>query len=525
MSRAGRAFLLLALAGMVGCGPRAGIPDDVLIIGQAAEPRSLDPHAATALNDFRIAANIYEGLVRFGSGTLEIEPSLAEEWTISEDGMVYRFVLREGVRFHDGSIFDAEAVRFNFERMIDPEHPFANTGPFPLAFFFGNIERIETPDSRTIELHLDEPFAPLLSNLASPTGFLVSPAAVRAHGTAYGRNPSGTGPYRFERWESNRLVRLQAQEHYWNGTARTPTLIFRPITDENARLTELLSGGVDLVAEIPPDMVAFFRGNEEFHAVEAVGPHLWFLILNTREPPFSDPRMRRAANMAVNRAAMIEHLLQGTASEAVGAIPRAFEWAVDPTLEPYPYDPDAARALIREAGQEGASITLYATESGSGMLVPAEMAVAIQADFAAVGLDVRIETFEWNTFLDRVNAGLTESAHMAQMAWMVNDPDTLPFLALRKAAWPESGGFNSGYYHNPEVDELLGAARSSRDFAERGALYQRIDRILYEDAPWVFVASWRQNAVASTRVHGLQLEPSFLFLLQDVWKTKKESAP
>jgi len=514
----GGLLLTLTLC-IAGCDFRKPLPVDTLVIGQIAEPKSLDPHVATALNDFRIAANLYEGLVRFRSGTLEIEPALAESWTISDDGKTYTFQLREGVRFQDGTSFDAEAVRFNFERLLDEDHPFAHTGPFPLAFFFSRIQEIETPDPRTVRFQLDEPFAPLLSNLASPTGFLVSPAAVRKWDDTFGRHPVGTGPYQFGEWQSNRFVRLEANPDYWDGEARTPTLYFRPITDENARLTELLAGGVDIVAEAPPDVVTYFREHAEFHVVESAGPHLWFLILNTRHGPFADVRMRRAANLAIDRAALTRDLLQGTATQAVSAIPRAFDWAVDPELQPYPHDPEEARRLIREAGFEGAAITLYATESGSGMLAPREMAAAIQADLAGVGLEVKIETFEWNTFLDRVNAGLGEEADMAEMAWMVNDPDTLPFLALRQEAWPEAGGFNSGYYANAQVDEWLQTARSMVDPAARGDLYRKVEAATYRDAPWVFVASWRQNAVASKRVHDLQLEPSFIFLLKEVWKS------
>lgn len=510
-------FSIALICGGCGC-QRRPLPDDVLVVGQIAEPKSLDPHASTALNDFRIAANLYDGLVRFRRGTLEIEPALAESWEVSPDGLTYTFPLRRDVRFHDGSPFDAEAVRFNFERILDDDHPFHNTGPFPLSFFFSSIKSIETPDSHTVIFRLEEPFAPLLSNLASPTGFLVSPAAVQKYGKAFGRHPVGTGAFVFESWESNRLVRVRRNPDYWDGPAKIGTIIFRPLTDENARLTELLAGGCDLVVEVAPDIVTFFRARKDFHVLETAGPHLWFLILDTREGPFRDVRVRRAANLAINREALVRDLLQGTATEAVGPIPRAFAWAADPALKPYPYDPEEARRLIAEAGLDGKEVTLYATEGGSGMLAPKQMAAAIQADLAKIGLRVRLETFEWNTFLARVNAGLEGPADMAEMAWMVNDPDTLPFLALRRAAWPSEGGFNSGYYENPEVDRLLEQARRTPDRAARGALYRQVDRIVYEDAPWVFVASWKQNAVATDRVHGVELQPSFLLLLNEAWK-------
>ena len=187
-----RAVVVTALA-LFGVSAAAQTPPNVLVVGQIAEPKSLDPHAVTATNDFRILVNLYDGLVRYKDGTLEVEPALAESWTISDDGKTYTFKLRQGVRFHDGSAFNAEAVKFNFDRMLKDDHPFHDTGPFPLSFNFSAVEAVNVIDDSTVEFKLNEPFAPFLSNLAYPTGLIVSPAAVEQHGKDFGRNPSGTG--------------------------------------------------------------------------------------------------------------------------------------------------------------------------------------------------------------------------------------------------------------------------------------------------------------------------------------------
>ena len=228
--------------------------------------------------------------------------------------------------------------------------------------------------------------------------------------------------------------------------------------------------------------------------------------------------MRQAANYAVNKSALVDNVLEGTAEVAAGPTPPAFAWAYNESLEPYPYDPEKAKALLAEAGMTNPELTFYVTEGGSGMLDPVAMGTAIQADLEAVGFDVTIETYEWNTFLGNVNPGLEGKADMAEMAWMTNDPDTLPFLALRTDAWPDKGGFNSGYYSNPKVDELLEAARVSNDQDERADLYKEMQVIVQEDAPWVFVANWKQNAVTSDKVENFALEPSFFLLLKDVVK-------
>lgn len=524
MGGVGTAFLLVfaalglgvALLAVTAPG-RSAIPRDVLVVGQTAEPKSLDPATVTASNDFRILVNLFEGLTRFKSGTLEVEPALAQGWEIADGGRTYTFHLRPGVRFHDGTPFDADAVKFNFERMLDPKHPAADTGPFPLSFFFSAVKAVEAVDPLTVRFRLEAPYAPLLSNLAYPAGLIVSPKAVTEAGKAFGRQPVGTGPFRFAAWESNRQVALVRNDAYWGDTARLAGLVFRPITDANARASEMLAGGLDLMVELPPDNIASFQDPSRFqlHAVE--GPHLWFLILNAREGPFRDRRARQAVNFAIDKTTIADNVLQGTASVPAGPISPAFGPASDPELKPYPHDPAKARALLKEAGAEGAKLTFRVAEGGSGMLEPIAMATAIQADLAKVGLDVRIETFEWNAYLARVNAGLGD-ADMAEMAWMTNDPDTLPYLTLRAAASPDKGGFNAGSYANPALDRLLEQARAETDADKRAALYRQVDRLVHDDAPWAFVASWRQNAVTAKEVTGFKLEPSFLLDLRGVGK-------
>jgi len=520
MLRLAQLSLTAAFAGLllIPSPAAAQTPPGVLVVGQIAEPQSLDPQAVTAVNDFRILVNLYDGLVRFADGTLEVEPSLAESWEISDDGLTYTFTLREGVTFHDGTPFDAEAVQFNFERMLDEEHPFHDTGPFPLAFFFSAVESVVALDATTVEFTLNEPFAPFLSNLAYPTGLIVSPAAVEAHGEDFGRNPVGTGAYRFEEWRGNQRVVLTRNEGYWNGAPQPEAVVFRPLTDANTRVAEMLSGGLDIMVEVPPDAVADFREAPDFEVHEQAGPHLWFLILNLREGPFAERAVRQAANFAIDKRSLVDDVLQGTAEVAAGPIAPAFAWAYNDALEPYPYDPERARELLAEGGYEGETITFYVTEGGSGMLDPVAMGTAIQADLAEVGMNVEIETYEWNTFLGRVNPGLEGRADMAEMAWMTNDPDTLPFLALRTEAFPEQGGFNSGYYSNETVDELLNQARVATDRDDRAALYREVQEIVWEDAPWVFVANWKQGAVTTSAVEGFRLQPSFFLMLHEVEK-------
>ena len=492
----------------------AQTPPDVLVVGLVAEPKSLDPQASTAASDFQIDVNVYEGLLRFKPGTLEIEPALAESYTAAEDGKSYTFKLRSGIKFHDGSDFNAEAVKFNFDRIR------TEGGEFPMAFLFSSITDVVVDDPLTVTFKLNEPFAPLLTNLAGSSALIVSPAAVAQFGEDFGRNPSGTGPFKFVTWESNRQVAIEANPDYWGTKPTLKGIVFRPITDANARVAELLSGGVDLLTELPADSVKQLSTDAQFKVYNVVAPSVWFLILNLKEEALQDVRVRQALNYAINKDSLVNDVLQGTAAVADSPVPEAFNWAYNKALKPYPYDPEKAKALLAEAGYpNGFTTNFLVTEGGSGMLDPVAMGTAIQADLAAVGVTANIQTYEWNTYLDTVNPGLEGKAGMAEMAWMTSDPDTLPFLTLRSEAFPDKGGFNSGYYSNPEVDKLLAQARSSADQAERAELYKQVSQLVHDDAPWVFVANAKANAVARATIGNFQLEPSSSLFLANVTKS------
>nr|WP_202617969.1 ABC transporter substrate-binding protein [Aureimonas leprariae] len=492
--------------------------DDVLVVGAVAEPQTLDPQAAVSPNDMRIVANVFDGLVRFKRGSLDVAPALAASWTVSPDGLVWRFILRDGIRFQDGTPCDAAAVEYTFERMLDPKHPEHATGSFPLAFTFGAIESVHAIDATTVEFRLRQPYAPLLSALATPTGSIVSPTAVKKYGAEFGRHPVGTGAFAFESWTPNTEVALAANGAFVGEPPTLKRLVFRPIADPRARRTALQSGQIDVMMDAPFRDLPEIGTQAGFTVATTTAPHLWFLILNTREGPLSDKRVRQAVNYAIDKRRIVEDVLGGGAEVAGDPVPSAFDWADDKSLRPYPYDPAKARELIRQAGAEGARLSFLVAQNGVGMLDPGAMADAIERDLEAVGLDVKVQTYDWTTFLANVNPGLSDRADMAEMAWTTQDPDTLPFLALRSGAMPNEGGFNAGYYSNPEVDRLVEAARRIGDRKARAALYRDLQRIVQDDAPFAFVASERENAVAGPSVQGLRIEPSSIVLFSKVRK-------
>jgi len=184
--------------------------------------------------------------------------------------------------------------------------------------------------------------------MAYPTGLMLSPAAVRRHGAGYGRHPAGTGPFRVTQWEPRRRVVLERNPRYWGPPARPRVVVFRPLTDAMTRVAELMAGGVDVVTELSPDNVALLRGDARFRVLEQTGPHLWFLILNLREGALRDRRVRQALNYAVDKRALVEEVLQDTATVAAGPVPRAFGWAYDDAWNPIP---SIRRAPARSYGR------------------------------------------------------------------------------------------------------------------------------------------------------------------------------
>jgi peptide/nickel transport system substrate-binding protein len=485
----------------------ADTPKGALVVGHLAELQTLDPAQAVTISDFRILCNIYEGLLHYKDGSLDVEPGLAESWTVSPDAKTYTFKLRKGVKFHDGGDFTADAIKFNFDRVTDKNHPYYNTGPFPFVFILGPIESTEVIDPYTVALHLKEPYAPVLTGLAGSIGALagISPAAVKQYGKDFSRHGGGTGPFKFSLWESGQRFVLEANKDYWGVAPKLDSIVFRPIIDENARVSEMLSGGTDITIEVPPDNIATFTASPKFTYYEQEGPHVWYLVLNTKAKPFDDKRVRQAANYAINKEAMVNDILKKTANVADGATPAAFAWAHDNDLKPYPYDPAKAKQLLADAGYpNGVDVTFYVTESGSGMLSPVLMGTAIQADLAAVGIRSKVETYEWNTFLGKIIPSMEGKAEIAELSFMSQDPDMHPFLALRTGAPVNSGG-----YSNAKVDALIDQGRGEPDPAKRAAIYRQMQEILYDDAPWVFICNWKQNAVSSSAVKGFELHPSF----------------
>src|SRR5712692_1851801 len=313
-----------------------------LVVGLVAEPVALDPAQVTDLNSNRVGRRVVETLVAFADESTQIVPGLAESWTIAKDGLTYTFKLRKGVTFHDGTPLNADAVNFSIERQINPEHPANKLGKYPFAVYnLGNVKAVEAMDDSTVRFVLKEPRASFLAIMTSGAASIVSPTAAMKSGQDYAVSPVGTGPFKFVAWDRGQRVVLEKNPGYWRFPVKVDRVIYRPITEDQARLTELLTGGLDLIVGTPPDFVAQLENHPKVTLHRQVGAHVWYLGFNNGKKPFDDKRVRQALNYAVNKEAIVRDVLKGTGAVSKGPVLPG-TWGDEGGLKPFPYDPARA---------------------------------------------------------------------------------------------------------------------------------------------------------------------------------------
>jgi len=499
------AVLLLLVAG---AGPSHSQPTNTLVVGLVAEPVALDPAQVTDLNSNRVGRRVVETLVAFADESTQIVPGLAESWTVSKDGLTYTFKLRKGIAFHDGTPFNAQAVKFSIERQINPEHPASKLGKYPFAaYFFGNVKAVEVMDDATVRFILKEARASFLAVLTAGAASIVSPTAAMRAGQDYAVAPIGTGPFKFVQWDRGQRVILEKNPAYWRFPVKVDRVIFRSVTEDQARLTELLTGALDLIVGTPPDFVAQLENHPKVTLQRQVGAHVWYLGFNNSKKPFDDKRVRQALNYAVDKEAIVRDVLKGTGAVSKGPVLPG-TWGDESGLKPFPYDPERAKKLLAEAGlANGFSTTLWVPESGSGMQSPVAMSTIIQSNLKAVGVNVTLQTMEWGTFLAKLR---TKEQDMFALSWMAGseDPDLVMYPLLHSSQWTPVGP-NRAMYKNPRFDEVLTQARLTTDQAKRAQLYREAQRLLHDDPPWIFIDHEVQTAAFAKRVQGFKLHPSF----------------
>jgi len=501
----------LLLSSLVACQVKPPVDmNKVIIFGKAKDAVTLDPADATDGESSAVLVNIFEPLLRFQHESTQVEPALAESWTISDDKLTWSFTLREGVQFHDGTPLTAEAVKFNYERQQDPNNPWRFKGKFEYwHLFFESVDSIEARDERTVVFHLNRADATFLTNLALFNMGLSSPSAIQKYGEDYFKHPVGTGPYYLDRWVRNEKILLKRFEPYWGEAPRIDRLIYKPVPDNAVRLLELEVGSIDVLDGINPDDVPRIRKNPDLELLTQPGLNVGYMAMNTLKKPYDQRDVRLAINHAINKEALVKAFFAdgSLGTTAKNPMPPTI-WGYNDQVQPHEFNPQKARELLAKAGfPKGFSTELWVMPIARPyMPQPQRIAEAIQADLKAVGITSKIVTYEWGTYLDKISGGEHE---LALMGWIGDngDPDNFLYTLLDKNNTKIGSAANYAFYRDDAVHELLGKAQKIYDQAERTQLYEQAQVLIHADAPWVPLFHSTQMMATRKGVEGFFLHP------------------
>jgi peptide/nickel transport system substrate-binding protein len=475
-----------------------------IIYGYGAEAVTLDMADAIDGPSQDVTDNLHEGLLEMGPDG-EILPALAESWQLQEDGLTWTFFLRSDVQFHDGTPFNAEAVKFNFDRVMDEALGHANQGQWA-----PHISEVRVVDEYTVEIVTFEPYASLGLKLADSFGKLMnSPAAVAEHGPDYGRNPVGTGPFMFESWSPGEHIVLARNPNYWRSGPGVETLRFRPISEGSVRLLAIEGGDIQVINQVPAQSLAMLRENAQVQVQQKTITRLFYWAFNHTKDAWKDPMVRKALNHAIDRQSIVDNILFGVGEVAASFVSPSVPSSV--SLSDYQYDPELARSLLEEAGYDFDYVaTCYATEGR--YYQDRQVAEAVQGMLAQVGVQINLEILEWGAFVDAIwftpaDDPVAQARDFMQTSFGSNDPPTWMNQTLHTNAWPLNG-FNEAFYSNAQVDSLIDDANRTADVEAQSEIVRTIQGELEADPPWI-ISHFEQAVIAhSANLTGLFIWPS-----------------
>lgn len=483
----------------------------VLHLALSADPPHLDPHLGTDLMLFEIGRNLFDGLVQLDENN-QVKPNLAEKWDVSPDGMEYTFHLVKGAKFSNGREITAQDFKYSFERLFDPATKSTTTNNLDMikgakAKLEGKtkeVEGVQVLDPYTLKIVLDKPFAPFLTYLAMPTGWVLPKEEVEKWGPEFTRHPVGSGPFVLKEWVHDDHLILEANPNYFAGRPYLDAIEYRIIPEETTRLIEFETGKLD-VTGIPQAEFARISADPKWKDLISYtsGLNIYYLAFDHRNKYLKDVRVRKAINYAIDKKTLCEQLVGPWAQPAAGIFPPGVP-GYDPNFKGYEYDPEKAKALIKEAfPNETIKLELWVADTPAS----GRIAEALQAYLKAVGIETKIVKNEWGVFLDALGK---KEVDMNYLNWIGNpDPNDFSYAVFHSSI---SYWFGL-WYKNPEVDRLLEEAQRITNMEERVKLYQQAQRIIIEqDAAWVSLYHSRspfvrQPWVRDLPVHDLRLVP------------------
>jgi peptide/nickel transport system substrate-binding protein len=485
---------------------------DTLVVARPSDAHELDPALPFDNESIEVLDQMYERLVHSKPGTTELEPGLATSWDVADGGRTWTFHLRRGVRFHDGTPMNADAVVFSLERQRDPRHPFHRDRFQYWGSQFRNITRVEKVDDLTVRISIEASYAPFEANMAMFPVSIVSPTAVAKYGDDFTNHPCGTGPFVFERWDKGHRIVLARNDDYWGDKAAMARLVFEVIEDPRQRLVALESGAVDMANAILPEELQFVELHPGLTLHETPSNSVTYLAMNNDHPPFDDVRVRRAANLAINKEPIVKLAYQGLAIAANGPLPPT-QWGYHKVRSAYAYDPGAARVLLAQAAAEGRfdparTYKLYVPSTPRPYLFdPERVARVLQANLAVVGIKTELVLQPYAAHQRSLSRGEHD---LCLFGWVGDngDPDNFLYLLFDRDNATVGTAQNAAFYRDPEVHGLLVLAQMSEDKDDRERLYARVQEKLAADAPWVPLAHSQVAIAARTDIASVVINPT-----------------
>ena len=473
-------------------------------IAVGIDPDTLDPVQMTTTTVGNMVDYVVETLTRLAPDG-SIQPHLAESWSVSEDGLHYTFKLRKGVTFHDGVPFDAAAVKWNFERLKDPEVRVPVRAPYP-------IELAEVVDDHTVRVSLKRPYVPFVSALSWTTAGISSPASADKHGNTYKNYTHlvGTGPYVFQERQKGQKITVSKYDKYWGKKPHYDEVDFRIVPEPATRESLLLAGQVDLII-LPPvaDLPALER-NKAVKVLLAPSDRTIFIAINTQKPMLNDARVRQALNYAVDKNAIIASILFG-AGDPMDA-PMAPSLFGHCPSGAYEFNQAKAKQLLAAAGvSPGTQLSLI---HPTGRYVQDKEATqAVAGYLREVGLDPQIQTMDWPSYVKTITTPLDKdnTTQLHFLGWAPAFLDASQQMLQFLSTYAPPNGLATNFYQNAQVDAWITAAESESNEDKRRELYCQIAKQVWNDAPWIFLWVQRFPIVYSAKVTGIESLPNEKF--------------
>ncbi len=493
-----------ALAGVALVALTAGLADaKTLVFCSEGSPEGFDPSLYTAGTTFDASArNVHNRLTEFDRGTTTIIPGLAESWEVSEDGKQYTFKLRPGVKFHTTDYFtptrdmNADDVIFSFERQLSEENQYHQYVQGASWEYFNSmsmpelVDSIEKVDDMTVRFNLTRPEAPFLANMGMAFASIQSKEyadqlAESGNMEALNQQPIGTGPFQFVAYQPDAVIRFKAHPDYWEGKAPIDDLVFAITPDASVRYQKLQAGECHVMPYPNPADVAAMQNDPNVTVMEQEGLNVGYLAYNTTQPPFDNPKVRKALNMAINKQAILDAVFQGAGKIAKNPIPPTI-WSYNDNVQDDPYDPEAAKKMLEDEGVTDLSMKIWAMPVQRPYNPNARrMAELIQEDLRKVDVESEIVTYEWAEYLDRSKAKDRDGAVL--LGWTGDNGDPDNFLAVLLGCDAVGGANRAQWCHQP-FEDLIQKAKVEPDQDERARLYEEAQVVFKDQAPWDTIA-------------------------------------